>query len=213
MSESSGGSNPPSSAKILKMVIYTELIRSFICLRVPDEWIAALTGISSPLKKLRSRISCAKDFHLTLKFLGEIPPSTLDDIRDVLQETVPEFPGFSLSLGEPACFPGPGKPRVLWMGIKTEDNTLLNLQHTLDTRLEKIGFPREKRLLTPHLTLGRVRRLEISDRLWKHLRSLACPQVSPFQAKSVYLMRSQLGHEGATYSVLDTYAFKVLNPE
>jgi 2'-5' RNA ligase len=185
-----------------------DLIRSFICLNVPDEWVAALSGISAPLKKLRSRISWTKSFHLTLKFLGEIPHSNLEKVRRVLEETVPQFPPFTLTLGEIGCFPGPRRPRVLWVGIKTDDDTLLDMQNCLEEKLEKIGFQREKRRFAPHLTLGRIRRLDVSDRLGNRLSSLDFPEVSSFQAKSVELMRSRLGREGAAYSVISSHKLR-----
>ena len=182
-----------------------QLIRSFICLDIPDEWARAMAEISAPLKRSRSRISWTKSYHLTLKFLGDISPATLKIIRGVLKETVILFPAFGLSLGSLGCFPGPSSPRVLWVGVVTDEDTLTNLQLRLDKRLETIGFPREKRRFSPHLTLGRIRRLEASDRLGERLRSLTCPEVSSHQVTSVDLMQSQLGRQGATYSVLGSY--------
>jgi 2'-5' RNA ligase len=182
-----------------------ELIRSFICLNIPDEWATALAEVAAPLKKVRSRISWAKSYHLTLKFLGEIPPAMIEKIRGVVQGTVAEFSPFALSLGSVGCFPGPRSPRVLWVDVTTDEDTLSNLQLRLDKKLEKIGFPREKRRFSPHLTLGRIRRLEASDRLGERLRSLSCPEVSSFRVTSVDLIQSQLGRQGAEYSLLDSF--------
>jgi 2'-5' RNA ligase len=182
-----------------------DLIRSFICLNIPHEWERALAGVAGPLKKLRSRISWTGSFHLTLKFLGGISSSKLEQVQGVLEDVVKGFSPFSLTLGEVGCFPGLKAPRVLWVGVKTDENTLSDLQQHLDKRLERIGFQREKRRFTPHLTLARIRRLEISDRLGERLRSAKSPEVSSFRVTSVELMQSQLNRDGAQYSVLGSY--------
>lgn len=113
-----------------------ELIRSFICLNIPDEWAKAMAEVSAPLKRSQSRISWTKSYHLTLKFLGEISPAGLEKVRGVLEETAILFPAFNLSLGGLGCFPGPRSPRILWVGVATDEDTLLNMQIHLDKNLE-----------------------------------------------------------------------------
>jgi len=183
-----------------------DLVRAFICLNIPQEWEVALARVADPLKKLRSRISWTKSFHLTLKFLGGISPVAVEQVQGVLADVVKGFSPFTLTLAEVGCFPGLRAPRVLWVGVKADDNSLSDLQQHLDKGLERIGFQREKRGFTPHLTLARIRRLEAADRLGERLRSIKCPEVSPFRVTSIELMQSQLKRDGAQYSVLGSYA-------
>lgn len=194
-----------------KMAKSDDLIRCFVCLNVPEEWERALWEISEPLKKLRSRISWVKSFHLTLKFLGEISPDSMERVRRVLAGTVHQFPTFFLTLGQVECFLVSRSPKILWVGVETETETLINLQNKLEEKLAKNGFKRDKRRFAPHLTLGRIRRFENSDRLAERLNPLICPQVSPFEVKSVELMQSRLEKGGAVYSVLDSYTLLVTN--
>ena len=182
------------------------LVRSFICINIPEEWAKALHGVSAQLKGVRSRISWTKSYHLTLKFLGEISPATLDKVRGVLEEGVVGTSSFSLSLGDVGCFPGPLSPRVLWVGVTTREETLSKLQSGLDKKLERIGFRQEKKNFTPHLTLGRIRRLEASDRLGERIRRIKSPEACPHQVNSVELMQSLLGRQGAQYSVLASFS-------
>jgi 2'-5' RNA ligase len=97
------------------------------------------------------------------------------------------------------------RPRVLWVGIKGEVDKLVGWQQRLDNGLGPLGFAREARPFTPHLTLARLREnCSPGDSL--HLgETVANAQVKvdyKFTVTSLNLMKSQLFPSGAVYSCL-----------
>jgi 2'-5' RNA ligase len=95
--------------------------------------------------------------HLTLKFLGEIQRDEIIPLCRITQEVASQFEPFDLSFQGTGAFPHTDHPRTLWIGVEEGLEEIRALQKALETALhDKLGFPRERRQFTPHLTIGRV---------------------------------------------------------
>jgi len=145
------------------------------------------------------RWSGGNQMHLTLKFLGEVPDSQVDDICTAVELAASESAGFELTLQGAGCFPPKGKVRVVWVGLAEESKALANCQRRVEDELSEIGFPPERRPFSPHLTLGRVRDDRSGGQLRTAVEALEVPSVSQ-AIDSVVLMRSELLPQGARYS-------------
>jgi RNA 2',3'-cyclic 3'-phosphodiesterase len=98
--------------------------------------------------------------HVTVRFLGAVPPSRLPDVEEAAQAAVRGFEPFSLDLDRVGTFPGGrGIPRVIWLGLERNLGyiTLSRLSVRLEEELDARGFAQETREFAPHLTLARVR--------------------------------------------------------
>ncbi len=136
-------------------------IRTFIAIDLPPEAKDALDNLTQSLKSrglTDIRWVKPQGIHLTLKFLGNVLPSTVPLLLDAIESAAPEHPPFTLSLGSLGVFPNPNNPRVLWVGLDRDLDTLSNLQASVEDRCRSLGFDPEHRPFRPHLTLGRVRR-------------------------------------------------------
>lgn len=143
--------------------------------------------------------------HLTLKFLGNISANKVTDITGAMEQASQGVSPFQLQITEVGAFPNLKRPRVLWVGIKGEVDKLVSWQQRLDNGLVPLGFAKEARPFTPHLTLARLRdNCSPVDSL--HLgETVANAQVKvnyKFTVTSLNLMRSQLLPTGAVYSRL-----------
>lgn len=139
------------------------MVRSFICVEINDSDV--VNQIEEILTKIRfSGVRTVKSFqlHLTLKFLGEIPESRISTIKKEIQTI--NIPPFEISLQEMGCFPNLNYIRVVWIGIKEGSNNLKQLAHMIEEKLNPIGFPKEKRGFSPHLTLARIKKLQTADK-------------------------------------------------
>jgi len=97
------------------------------------------------------------------------------------------------------------RPRVVWVGIKGEVDKLVSWQQRLDDGLGQLGFAKETRPFTPHLTLARLRdNCSPGDILhFGEMFAKAHVEVDySFTVSSLNLMRSQLFPTGAVYSRL-----------
>ena len=185
-----------------------QTIRSFIAIELPQ---AVKTGLQQLQTELTlpqySFVKCVspEGIHLTLKFLGNISAQKVTDITGVMEQASQGVNPFQLRLTEVGAFPNMRRPRVLWVGIKGEVDKLVDWQQRLDNGLVPLGFAKETRPFTPHLTLARVREnCSPGDRLhFGEMLAGAHAEVDyKFTVTSLNLMRSQLLPAGAVYSRL-----------
>jgi RNA 2',3'-cyclic 3'-phosphodiesterase len=80
----------------------------------------------------------------------------MDFIRQLLARTAESHPQFDLQIGGLGSFPNSKRPRVLWTGIHAPAD-LVSLQKNIEAGAVRLGYEKEERPFSPHLTLGRVR--------------------------------------------------------
>jgi 2'-5' RNA ligase len=97
----------------------------------------------------------ASNVHITLHFLGEIPPARVDHVADALGRTLDEDP-FEITLGGAGVFPPAGAPRVVWLDVVKGIEPLQRVHAELGRRLASAGCEIESRPLSPHVTIARV---------------------------------------------------------
>jgi 2'-5' RNA ligase len=185
-----------------------ELIRSFIAIELPPVVTQELTTLEGVLKKRSPPVVRWVDpqgIHLTLKFLGDVASDRIDEINMAIDEATQGLSPFRLELQEVGAFPNLNRVQVVWVGAKGELDKLAYLQKQIESNTEQLGFPREERAFTPHLTLGRVRNYTSPDDRKKLGQILAQTPFASSQiitVDSVNLIKSQLTNSGAIYTRL-----------
>jgi len=105
-------------------------IRSFIAINIPAKIRNRLKKIQDELKKsnVALRLVRPENIHITLKFLGNVPVESINDIQDAINESISGFRIFLVSFEKIGVFPNPEYPRVIWVGIErgAEELFLLN---------------------------------------------------------------------------------------
>jgi RNA 2',3'-cyclic 3'-phosphodiesterase len=183
----------------------TPKLRLFVAV-VPDRAVleraaALLTRVRAAGDRAGWRVGWvpAPNLHITLKFLGWVPPDRVGAIDAALRPVTARAP-FELRLHGLGAFPPRGKPRVLWIGARGGAGDLVDLARDVEARLEDIGFSREPRPYHPHLTLGRV----------KSAPGLRGPVLDPFKdadggvctVREIVLYRSVLRQPHPDYQAL-----------
>ena len=182
-----------------------ERLRLFVAIDLPEDVREALRRLQTDLRRddlPGLRWTRPEGVHLTLKFLGETPATSLAAIEGALARAVRGVPAFRLALGAPGTFGGRRGPRVLWVDVEGELQPLLRLQAAVERELAAVGFAPEERKFSPHLTLARVPQPPppgLAERLSRALTAVATPQ-GEFRATELLLMRSRLQPGGAVYS-------------
>ncbi len=185
-----------------------ETQRIFIAIELsPDvrRWLEkARADLQSAMPADAVRWVDVNGIHLTLKFLGEIPVGRIDAVRGAMDRSREGVRPFSLTVEGVGCFPNTGRPRVVWAGVRAEPS-LADLQRRLEDNLHAVGFPKEQRAFSPHLTLGRVKDGASENQLHKIAAAIESAQTAPPAAMAVdglCLFRSVLRPQGSQYSVL-----------
>lgn len=178
-------------------------IRCFIGLPLPEEPRVALVAAQKRLKALglRSGLAWANPAtaHVTLRFLGEIPPERAQAVAEAL--TAVACAPFDLVFGGGGFFPAAGSPKAIWAGLAQGGKEITELARRVDLALSHIGFPAEPRRFSPHLTIARVKRSERDDwrAVLKELSDLSWPLV---RVDRMVFWRSVLGPGGAAHHPL-----------
>jgi RNA 2',3'-cyclic 3'-phosphodiesterase len=189
----------------------SDTIRTFIAFQLPESIISHLHKIQKGLKSFGFRMGWVvpENIHLTLKFLGEIPKTEIENVSRAMAETAKQYPPMSFSAKGLGVFPTIKRPRVLWIGLKGNTYPLIQLQKTLEENLEIIGFPKEDRGFKAHLTLGRAKGEIDSKQLLEAIDRFSSLESENFAADRLILFRSELKPVGAVYTALNSIALSM----
>lgn len=180
----------------------SEKARLFVAIEIPEAVKKKLRGLQEELKRVGAGVKWTDPggVHLTLKFLGGVEVDRIGDLVQVLEDIGKRFSPFWVRVGGTGAFPNPRRPRVLWVGIEKE-KSLWDLQRRVEEGLQALGFPKEDRAFSPHLTLGRIRNPKPSQGLTTQLQKLGF-ELDTFPADRMVLMRSDLKPQGAVYTLV-----------
>ena len=187
-------------------------IRSFIAIELSDEARKKIAQLQSRLKSLAPpntvRWTVPQNIHLTLHFLGDVAVDDLEKVARAVGAAASTCPVFSLNLSNLGCFPNTHRPRIVWVGVAGEADTLTALHQTLGEQLQRqIGFQPEARPYSPHLTIGRAKK-GIPQRRLKQLGQMLeqeMPQVGQLvklPVTEIQLIQSDLKPDGPVYTPL-----------
>jgi len=177
-------------------------MRIFIAIEIPEETRAGLREAQRTLRTDAVDASWPRPegIHLTLKFLGEVPETKGPEITNALSLAAAGSQAFHLAVDGTGTFPNARSARVVWAGLGGEIDCLNRLQAAVEDAMERIGFDRESRPFTPHLTLGRIKYIRSREtwvRLLEQVKDLKLPA---FDVSSFSLIKSELKRSGAEYT-------------
>ena len=181
------------------------MIRVFVAVDLSQEARKELARSLDRLaaKRWPVRWEPVEKLHLTLSFLGWVKEDKLEAILGCVENGVQTISPFKIRLGKLGVFPNSLQPRIVWLGIKGDQPSLVRLRRLVAENLIDAGFSDEKRSWIPHLTIGRVKK-ESSFRSKKELgRQLQKLVLSEFEASTsvdrVVIYRSILKPSGSEY--------------
>ena len=139
--------------------------------------------------------------HLTLKFLGEVPDARVEEVKAAAERVAQASSAFEIAVDGCGCFPPKGKVRVVWVGLDEPSGALAACNALCETGFAELGFARECRAFSAHLTLGRVRDDRTDGKLREAVEGVrveSCRQ----RADALCVIRSTLTPQGARYAVV-----------
>ena len=178
----------------------SELVRAFVAVRVPGKIADELENFLADLRPLAAiRWVRREQFHITLKFLGEIEHYVIEQVKEAL-EPLKYFDAFSVELDHIGAFPNLSQPRVLWLGGEKGARELGRLAGKVnDVLYDEAGLEREAKKFRAHMTLARLKDSYLPEELVRRLGEV--PRFV-FECGELVLMRSQLTPRGPIYSQL-----------
>lgn len=183
------------------------LFRSFIAIEIPFEIQQNIYKETAGLRRELDglvRWVASENVHLTLKFLGDVSPSNMEFLMQMLRNEAEGVNGFTIYLTGLGSFPSLKRPRVLYIGIHAPAG-LEALHRGIESASRRLGYEAEERPFSPHLTLGRLRQKISAVEQQKIRRGIEATQVDVLgtaRVDSVHLYRSELKSTGSVYTRL-----------
>jgi 2'-5' RNA ligase len=177
-------------------------VRAFIAVELGSQLLPKVLEIQREVLAVGADIKAveSENIHFTLKFLGEIPQSTVNEVISCMDKL--DFNSFTIEITGVGCFPNIRNPRVVWVGLSTGLDAFSRLSKQLDDYLRGIGFKSEGERFTAHLTIGRVRSGRNKAALIKKLGELLNVEIGRMTVKTVKLKKSTLTPRGPIYTTL-----------
>ena len=166
--------------------------RLFTALEVPR-------NVAMSLSLLRGGIPGARwidveNYHITLRFIGDVDGRTADEIVDRLDRI--DRPEFQATLTGIGSF-GSKKPHSIWAGVSPSQE-MSALQSEIERICQRIGLPPDPRKFMPHVTLARLKACRLDD-VVTYLSGRGDFHTLPFKVSRFVLMSSKDSIGGGPY--------------
>lgn len=167
--------------------------------RAINDFILKIGDLSGDVKWVPS-----ENMHLTLKFLGEVKDEAVGNVKQGLSSVCAGHKPFSIYIKGAGAFPNFKSPNVLWVGIGASPE-LAGLFRDIDDTAAGLGFVRETRRFSPHLTIARVKDKRSIGPMMKGLSEFREMSFGSAEVKEFLLMKSVLKPSGAEYSRVEAF--------
>lgn len=166
--------------------------RLFTALEIPRNAALSLSLLRGGLPG--ARWIDVENYHITLRFIGDVDGRTADEIVDRLDRI--DRPEFQLSLNGIGSF-GSKKPHSIWAGV-TPTPEMSALQGEIERICQRIGLPPDPRKFMPHVTLARLKSARVDD-VVQYLAGRGNFQTSLFSVSRFVLLSSRESVGGGPY--------------
>ncbi len=187
-------------------------MRLFIAIEISEELKAEIERLHRPLHKISPyAISYARpnQCHITVKFLGEVPESQLEQVVQSMNLMASRATPFNFKLGNLAYFPNHGPLRIIWLTPIDEDpqGSFDMCREVSDEALKGILEWDDSVPYVPHITVARVQRDNKYQQLLKEKVPLIECEPLVQQVSSFSLFKSTLTVRGAEHDLICSVPF------
>ena len=196
-----------------------ERYRLFVALAVPDDVKDKMEAARADLRRVlpdrNVRWARPEQFHLTLRFLGDVEVGRAEALTEAIRAACAGFGALHLRAERIGCFPERGYPRVVWVGVRDEAEQLPRLQQRVESATAGFTSQAKEERFTGHLTLGRIKGIKQpeAEALGKATAGMAGRFFGQWTACQIELMRSELLPQGAQHTSLASIALAALPAE
>lgn len=185
-------------------------IRTFIAIAISDVVRAKIAELQLHLKNAGGRVSWPRpeNIHLTLKFLGDTDENQVEEIANQLNQMAKSISPFTITIKGVGAFPNLKFPRVIWVGAESEGDQIHQLVRNIEDRMADLGFKKESRPFSAHLTLGRVKEIKGIEPLIEKMQQVDNFEAGSLAVNEIRFIKSDLHSSGAIYTTLKKIEIK-----
>lgn len=188
-------------------------MRVFAAVELPEE---VRCRIAAAARALLDGVRAAKpvreeNLHVTVRFVGEVQAAAVDPLLGAMRDAAASVARGSASARGVGAFPNARRPRVVWVGLDDPGGVLSAVEAAISTRLAPLGYRREERPFSAHVTVARMREGvrdlgPLTERLGAAAREAPAFGVVPVDAVTVF--ESELGSGGSRYAALARFPLR-----
>jgi 2'-5' RNA ligase len=167
-----------------------------------------MLGVQQELQRLVSREAVRwtkpEQFHLTLRFLGDVPAERVPTLQEAVSAICLGSPALRLRAQGVGFFPNARSPRVVWVGVNDGEGRLADLQKQIEGAIQPFAEGPSSENFAGHVTIGRskfLKRPEI-EKLAAHAQAVKDRLFGEWTANEIEIIQSRLSPAGAQYSLL-----------
>ncbi len=142
------------------------------------------------------------DIHMTIKFLGDTEEETIDEITEKVKFVLDSFDPFEIEIKGTGAFPHMGFMKVVWVGAEGTSE-LEDMAHRVEEELVPVGFSRDDREFSPHITVARVKGGKNKEQLRSVIEDYEDTHFTTKRVNKLTLKKSILKKSGAEYETLE----------
>ncbi|RLD65544.1 MAG: RNA 2',3'-cyclic phosphodiesterase [Bacteroidetes bacterium] len=166
-----------------------------------------VSSVQSKLQNEKISWIDSKKLHLTFKFFGPTDDSTLENIKNTLDELLKKQFKLQVSFEQLRIFGSKYQPRVLWMAMKNPE-PITKLEIVVRNSMEEIGIQYDRQNFVPHLTIGRIKQLSSKKYFQSVVDKYKDFDSGVIQVDSIYLYQSIIRADGPIYKVIKEFKLK-----
>ena len=183
-------------------------LRLFIAMAIPDAVRKEIWRAQSQLQRHAPpgaiRWTRPEQFHVTLKFLGDVPLEQIEPVEKSVAAVCGGFAPMQLTAHGIGFFPATYKPRVVWAGAAEATGRLVTLHRQIEAAMRPFAPAEPPERFTGHITLGRFKpghRGSIGGML-ERATILKNRQFGDWRVSDVDIVRSELTSLGSMHTLL-----------
>jgi RNA 2',3'-cyclic 3'-phosphodiesterase len=193
-----------------------ERFRLFIAVTIPEGVKAKIEEMQAELRRALTdrnvRWTRREQFHLTLRFLGDVEAARVEGLGEAMRGACRGFTPLRLRAEGIGCFPDLRYPRVLWTGVRDETEQLTRLQAAVELASRDFTTEAKEEHFTGHVTLARIKGIKRpeAEALAVAVEGMKARLLGQWTAYKVELIQSELSPQGARHTTLAAIALSEL---
>jgi 2'-5' RNA ligase len=191
-------------------------LRLFVAISIPEPVRNEIIRVQQELQPLVPcdvvRWAKPDQFHLTLRFLGDVSADGVEDLKKSVGAVCLNAPVLSLRAEGVGFFPNSRSPRVIWAGINDGAGRLVDLQKQIEVAVQPFTAEPGEKNFTGHATLGRLKNPRPADvrDLAVRAQSLEKRLFGEWTAQEIEIIRSELSPAGARHTSLAVFRLEAV---
>jgi 2'-5' RNA ligase len=175
--------------------------RGFIAIEIDS--FPKIIELENEIKKSGAIVKFVEpqNIHITLKFLGDTDENLIDKIVEMLTESVKNIKPFEIILKGAGVFPNQNYIKVMWIGIENTEQ-MGKIAYKIDEQVSELGYEREKRKFSAHLTIARVKSAKNKEKLIQIIEKYKEIEFGKIKVDSIKFKQSELTPKGPIYTTL-----------